>query len=66
MRSFSNTNFVKNYVVLLFFPNNWFALVDLSELMAFRGNLQKLAKNDCHVVGVTSDDLHRKMDLIGA
>jgi len=55
MMTFSNTNFEKNYVVLFFFPMD--RSVDYSELMAFKENLENFAKNDCQVVGVTSDSL---------
>ena len=55
MRSFSDTSFEKNYVVLFFFPMD--RSVDYSELMAFKGNLEDFAKNDCQVVGVTSDSV---------
>lgn len=55
MMSFSNNDFEKNYVVLFFFPMD--RSVDYSELMAFKENLENFAKNDCQVVGVTSDSL---------
>ena len=55
MRSFSDTSFEKNYVVLFFFPMD--RSVDYSELMAFKGNLEVFAKNECQVVGVTSDSV---------
>jgi len=55
MKSFSNMDFEKNYVVLFFFPMD--RSVDYSELMAFKENLENFAKNDCQIVGVTSDSL---------
>ena len=55
MRSFSDTSFEKNYVVLFLFPID--RSVDYSELMAFKGNLEVFSKNDCQVVGVTSDSV---------
>ena len=55
MKSFSNTNFAKSYVVLFFFPMD--RSVDYSELMAFKEHLEQFAKHECQVVGVTSDSL---------
>ena len=54
-KSFPIFEFKKRYVVLLFFPMD--SSVDYSDLMAFKGNLKKFARNDCQVVGVTSDSL---------
>jgi len=54
-KTFSNTNFGNNYVVLFFFPMD--RSVDYSELMALKENLGKFEENNCQVVGVTSDSL---------
>ena len=55
IKSFSNTNFVRSYVVLFFFPMD--RSVNYSELMAFKEYLEQFAKHECQVVGVTSDSL---------
>ena len=55
MKSFSNTNFVRSYVVLFFFPMD--RSVNYSELMAFKEYLEQFAKHECQIVGVTSDSL---------
>ena len=55
MKLLSDLNFEKKYVLLFFLPMN--RPEDFSELMAFKGNLESFAKNDCQVVGVTCDSL---------
>jgi len=62
IKSFSINDFKKNYVVLLFFPMD--SSVDYSDLMAFKVNVENFAKNDCQVVGVTSDSLITVKNLI--
>ena len=55
MKLLSDLSFEKKYVLLFFLPMN--RPEDFSELMAFKGNLESFAKNDCQVVGVTCDSL---------
>jgi len=47
-------HFMKSYVVLFFFSMDR-SSVDYSELMAIKGNMENFAKNDCKVVGITSN-----------